>query len=95
MTGQGIFDEPSNCIRDYTRCIKYGKRDQKQACKAFLLEWGNDTRRAQRDADELLPLFRNWLHGDTSHVDDPTSEECLNTAFILSDVCMDQQIGDK
>jgi hypothetical protein len=97
MLGQGLFDEPSNCIRDYKRCIRLGKRDQKQACQAFLLEWGNDTRRAERSAkrDGTLPFFRDWLHGDPSPVDEPTRDECLATAFLLSDVCMDQQIdGD-
>ena len=94
MHGHGIFDKPSTCIHDYSRCIKFGKQDQKQACIQFLLEWGNDTRRAEKDADEILPLFRDWLHGDTSRVDDPTSDECLGPAFFISNVCMDQQIGD-
>jgi hypothetical protein len=96
MLGQGLFDEPSNCFRDYKRCIVRGKRDQKQACQQFLLEWGNDTRRAVRDADEALPLFLNWLHGEEPNpIDDPTRDECLDEAFFISDVCTDQLIdGD-
>jgi hypothetical protein len=95
MLGQGIFDKPSICFRDYKRCIRIGTRDQKQACQAFLLEWGNDTRRAERSAkrDGILSLFRDWLHGDTTIVDDPTSEECLAAAFFVSDVCTDKETG--
>ena len=81
MLGQGLFDEPSACIRDYNRCTKFGRQDQKQACQQFLLEWTNDTRRAEKDADELLPEFRDWLYGEPSPVDDPTREECLAEAF--------------
>jgi hypothetical protein len=96
MLGQGIFDEPSNCIRDYKRCIRLGKRNQRQGCKEFLLEWGNDTRRAEKSAkrEGILPLFRDWLHGDSSRVDDPTSEECLEPAFFVSNVCGDQEFGE-
>jgi hypothetical protein len=91
-----LSKNPVKCIGDYTKCIKFGKRDQKQACTAFLLEWGNDTRRAERSArrDHVKNDFVDWIFGDTSEVDDPTSDECLNPAFLISDVCTDQQIGD-
>jgi len=32
-------DDPSACIRDYKRCTRVGKSDQKQACTSFLNEW--------------------------------------------------------
>jgi hypothetical protein len=96
MFGQGIIDEPSNCIRDYQRCIRFGKRNQEQGCAEFLLEWGNDTRRAEKSAkrDDILPSFRDWLHGDETIVADPTSQECLSPAFFVSDVCADQEHGE-
>jgi hypothetical protein len=53
---------------------------------------------AERNGDLLVLGYHERLHAPLgvllSPVDDPTREECLDTAFFLSDVCMDQQIGD-
>jgi hypothetical protein len=92
MLGQGLFDEPSNCIRDYGRCSKFGKRDQRQGCNAFLLEWGNDTRRAERSADfhDVEEGFLAFIFGDS-----PERDECLDGAQALARICFDELIdGD-
>jgi hypothetical protein len=83
MHGFGLFNDPDRCIRGYARCIRFGKRDQKQACQAFLHEWGNDTRRGLRgrDGDDL----EDFLHGDSA-----ARDACLDPALFLAEVCADQ-----
>jgi len=92
MLGQGLFDEPSNCIRDYTRCTAVGKRDQADACSTFLREFLNDTRRAERDADreDVENAFLNWFHGDSD-----LRNECIQPAEDTLAVCADELHGEE
>jgi hypothetical protein len=88
----GLFQrDPVKCIRDYSQCINFGENDQRQACQAFLLEFGNDTRRALRSADrqDVEEEFLLWLNGDSTG-----RNECLNPAQATAFVCADQTIGE-
>ena len=92
LLGQGLFDEPSACIRDYKRCSKVGTRDQVQACRTFLSEFLNDTRRAEKDAarEGVLTEFVDWYNGATTE-----REECLDPAELTAAVCADQLLGEQ
>lgn len=92
LRGQGLFDEPSNCVRDYARCVGVGERDQAQACSAFLREFLNDTRRAERSArfDNVGDEFLDWYHGDSA-----SREACIQPAQTTLVVCTDQLRGEE
>jgi len=93
-----LFVKASKCIRDYARCIRPGKRDQSDACKDFLRELQDDTRTAERNADQegVRDDWNAWIYGQPSTVVDPTREQCFTDegVYALADVCQDQQVGD-
>ena len=80
----GVFlTNPQGASKTNSRCIRFGKRDQKQACQAFLHEWGNDTRRGLRGREG--DVLRTFIHGDSV-----ARDACLGPALFLAEVCADQ-----
>jgi hypothetical protein len=91
-TGGGLFDDPSACIRDYTRCSRVGKSDQKQACASFLNEWTRDTASATRSAkrQDVEAGWLSWFHGDSE-----SRNDCINPAQTTAELCSDQLLGEE
>ncbi len=91
LSGRGLFDDPVDCIQDSRRCNRFGENGQRQACHAFVLEFGNDTRRAMRSAErqDVEVEFLSWYFGDS-----PGRNECINPAEVTSELCADQLIGE-
>ncbi len=89
--GAGLFDEPSDCIRDYAQCTKRGKRDQKQACSTFLREFRGDTNRAERKADreDVEDEFLDWFNSDIDQ-----RNACIVPAQVIAAICTDELLGD-
>ncbi len=91
LAGDGLFDDPTDCIKDYKRCTRFGENDQRQACHSFVLEFGNATTRAMRSAErqDVEVEFLSWYFGDSSG-----RNECINPAEVTAKLCADELIGE-
>jgi len=77
------------CIARVKKCQKRAKKDQLRGCNEFLNEFKRDTQDAKTDARRagVLGDFVDWFFGDSSRVDEPTSDECLARATAITEFC--------